>query len=143
VKLSERDLRVSGGNINSTFYRARWHGPHYLRTVELLAREKVVVYRDLFDERPKLFLSRYVILTFAGIGINGWESGTQKQCSKGGNKPNEHRQKDEKAFQIISVLDVHGQELPEWIPFQEVQEAGVEEKRYRDAADPSNPGWFR
>jgi hypothetical protein len=112
-------------------------------TVELLAREKVVVYRHLFDERPKLFLSRYVIVTFAGIGIKGGESGTQKQCSQRRKKPNERRQKDEKAFQLVSVLDVHGQQLPKWIPFQEVQEAGVEEKRYRDPADSSNPGWFR
>jgi hypothetical protein len=61
-----------------------------------------------------------VILTFAGIGIKGGESGTQKQCSQGRNKPNERRQKDEKAFHLIPVLDVHGQQLPEWIPFQEV-----------------------
>ena len=67
-----------------------WSTP---RTVELLAREKVVVDRDLLDERPKLFLSRYVILTFAGIGIKGGESGTQKQCSQGRNKPNERRSK--------------------------------------------------
>ena len=82
---------MSGGNINPTFYRARWNGEHYLRTVELLAREKVVVYRHLLDERPKLFLARYVVLTFAGIGIMGWKSGTQKQCSQGRNKPNERR----------------------------------------------------
>ena len=41
---------------------------HYLRTVELLAGEKVVVHRHPVDEqRQSLFLSRAWILTCAGI----------------------------------------------------------------------------
>jgi hypothetical protein len=72
--------------------------------------------------------------------MKGGKAGTPKQDSQCRNEPNERRQQDEKTFQLISVIEVHRKQFPEWIPFQEVQETGVEAKRYRDVASFLDPG---
>src|SRR5580658_6354567 len=113
-----------------------------LESQSLLAGEEVVEDSHVLDERPKLLLSWGAVPKTIEAGMKRCESGAAKQGSQGCNEPNQRRQEDEKTFDPISVVEVHRQQFPEWIPFQKVQEAGVSEKCGRDAAGSLNPGWF-
>jgi hypothetical protein len=122
------------GRENTAGRRASFGSPN-LEDPQLPAGEEIVEDSNVLDERPKLFLSRGAILKFTGTSIKSGESGAQKEDSQCRNDPNERRYQDQKTFRLVSVLEVHGRHPPpEWIPFQEVQEAGVEEKRHREAA---------